>query len=238
MDTLQKFYKSKEWESFRQVIIAERTKDDGYVYCEHCGKPILKPYDTIVHHKEELTEVNVNDYKIALNPENMMVVHFRCHNEIHERFGFNKTGGGSTYRPKQKKVYIVYGSPCSGKSKWVRENATENDIVVDIDSIYECISINERYKKPDRIKSVVFEMRDKMYDIIKYRSGKWNDAFIITGGALLGDRERLMQRVGADEMIFIDTPMGECLARAKEKRSDEWYEYVLKWFETFQPEND
>ena len=235
MDTLQKFYKSKEWESFRQVIIAERTKDDGFVYCEHCGKPIIKSYDMIVHHKTELTEVNVNDYKIALNPENMMVVHFRCHNEIHERFGFNKTAG---YRPKQKKVYIVYGSPCSGKSTWVRENATENDIVVDVDSIYECISINERYKKPDRIKSVVFEMRDKMYDIIKYRSGKWNDAFIITGGALLGDRERLKQRVGADEMIFIDTPMGECLARAKEKRSDEWYEYVLKWFETFQPEND
>ena len=237
MDELQKFYKSKEWESFRQIVIADKTADDGFVYCEHCGKPILKPYDLIVHHKIELTEVNVKDYKVALNPENMMVVHFRCHNQIHERFGFNKDKQGrSTYRPKPKKVYIVYGAPCSGKTTWVKENATKNDIIVDLDSIYECITISDRYEKSDRVSSVVFKMRDTLYDVIRYRDGKWNDAFIITGGALLGDRERLQKRVGADELIFIDTPMGECLNRAKENRTEEWMEYIISWFEHFQPD--
>ena len=230
MDELQRFYKSKEWESFRQIVIAERTADDGFVYCEHCGQPILKPYDMIVHHKVELTEANVRDYKVALNPDNMMVIHFRCHNEIHERFGFNRG-----YSPK-KKVYIIYGAPCSGKSTWVKENATEKDLIVDLDNIFESISINDRYHKPESIKSVVYKLRDNLYDIIKYRDGKWTNAYVITGGALLGDRERLMKRVGADELIFIDTDKAECLSRAKKNRTEEWAEYIESWFEHFQPE--
>ena len=48
MFTLNNFYKSKEWEQFRKIVIAERTDAEGFVYCELCGKPILKPYDLIV----------------------------------------------------------------------------------------------------------------------------------------------------------------------------------------------
>lgn len=231
---LERFYKSKEWESFRQIVIAEKTNEDGFVICEHCGKPILKPYDLIVHHKEELTEQNVKDYKIALNPNNMAVVHFKCHNQIHERFGYGNKGQQRPYKPRPKKVYIVYGSPCSGKTTWVKENATPNDIVVDIDSIYECISINDRYNKPEGLRSVVFDVRDKLYDVIKYRNGNWTNAYIITGGALIGDRERLAKRTGADDFIFINTSKTECLIRARQNRDESWIGYIESWFEHFQ----
>ena len=114
---LNKFYRSKQWEAFRKVIIEQRTDPDGYVHCCECGKPILKPYDLIIHHKQELSEANVNDAMISLNPNNVECICFRCHNKVHERFGFNKT---SAYTGAAKKhVYIVYGSPCAGKSTWV-----------------------------------------------------------------------------------------------------------------------
>jgi hypothetical protein len=235
----EQFYKSKQWESFRQVIIAERTDQDGYVHCAICGKPILKKYDLIIHHKKELSEDNVNDAMIALNPDNVECVHFKCHNKIHERFGFNKT---SSYTGAvRKKVFIVYGSPCAGKTTWVHENATENDLIVDMDSIWEMISVNGRYEKPGSLKSVVFEMRDKLYDIIKYRSGKWHNAFVIVGGAMKGDRDRLKVRIAADEMIFIDTPIDECIKRVNlrgmsEEQTAEWILYINEWFERFQPE--
>ena len=50
-NNLYEFYRSKEWESFRKVVIAERVKEDGFVYDEVTGKPIVKAYDIILHHK-------------------------------------------------------------------------------------------------------------------------------------------------------------------------------------------
>ena len=236
MLTRQQFYKSKEWEAFRQVVINNRTDVDGYVHCAICGKPILKPYDLIVHHKQELTEANVNDAMVALNPDNVECVHFKCHNKVHERFGYNKT---SAARSVPKKVFIVYGSPCAGKSTWVHENATKDDLVVDMDSIWQMIGINERYAKPASLRSVAFQIRDAMYDVIKYRSGKWHNAYIITGGALKGDRDRLVQRVAADDLIFINTSQKECLNRAitrdlPEGEYDQWVKYINDWFNSYQ----
>lgn len=232
------FYRSKAWENFRKVIISERTADDGYVYCAICKKPIIHKYDLIIHHKEELTEANVNDNMIALNPDNVECVHFRCHNMIHERFGFNDK---SNYHPIRKKVYIVYGSPCSGKTSWVYQNATKNDLIVDLDDIWQMISIGRRYDKPASLRSVVFEVRDKLYDIIKYRSGAWHNAYVITGGAMKGDRDRLMKRIAADECIFIDTTYDECVNRIElkglsDEQKSEWLSYIKEWFERYQPD--
>lgn len=226
---LKSFYKSKDWEDFRRVIISERTAEDGFIYCNICGKPILKKYDLILHHKTELTDASVEDANIAFNPDNIECVHFACHNKEHGRF----SAGTSGYKVAPKKVYIVYGAPCSGKSTWVRSVAGKNDLIVDLDSLWQAVSINARYVKPDRLKSVVFELRDKLYDLIKYRSGKWLNAFVITGGALHGDRERLQARVNADELIFIEATKEECIERSIE-RSDEWRGYIEEWFESYQ----
>lgn len=104
MFTLDNFYKSKEWEKLLQVLKLERLKNKN-LYCEYCGKELIKSYDIIGHHKTPLTNPNVNDYNISLNPDNIMLVHFKCHNKIHNRFGYELP----------KKVYIIYGSPCSRK---------------------------------------------------------------------------------------------------------------------------
>ena len=233
MDRTQ-FYKSKRWQKFRNVIIAQRMDSQGYVHCDICGKPILKKYDLILHHKQELSDANVDDAMVSLNPDLIQCVHFKCHNQLHDRW----QGGNGGYRPPKKQVFIVYGAPCSGKSTWVHETATAEDLIVDLDNIWEMISINERFTKPGALKSVVFDIRDFLYDVIKYRRGKWHNAYIITGGALKGDRERLQQRVGADDFIFIDTPKHECLVRCSEHRSDEWFEYINDWFDAFQADEE
>ena len=67
---ISSFYRSKPWIDLMTVIRLER----GNI-CEHCGKPIVKKYDAIGHHKIELTEENVEDANISLNPDNIMLVH-------------------------------------------------------------------------------------------------------------------------------------------------------------------
>ncbi len=226
---LFEFYRSKEWEDFRKVVIAERVRDDGFIYDEYTNKPIVKAYDIILHHKEELTEENVHDYNISLNPDNIMIVSHKSHNIIH-----NKLNSSNAYR----KVYLVYGAPLSGKSSWIKENMMEGDLVVDMDSIWQCVSNCEKYIKPKRLNAIVFKMRDTLLDSVKYRLGKWKTAYIVGGYALTAERERLCREMGAEE-IFIDTPKEECLRRleADEVRSnlEDYRNYIERWFEEYTP---
>ena len=229
---LQAFYKSRPWESLVKQLRIERTGADGLLRCEYCGKPILKAYDCIGHHVEELTDENVDDVMISLNPFNIKLVHFRCHNEIHKRFGF---GNGGRYRITQN-VYIVYGAPCSGKTTWVSEVAESDDLILDIDRLWGAVRADMcgQYEKPKALTSNVFALRDCMLDMIKVRRGKWRNAYIIGGYPLQGERERLADSVGANKIIFIDTPREICEARAATK-SDDWLEYIARWFERYTP---
>lgn len=222
MYTLDNFYRSDAWINALKALKFERTDEYGNIICEHCGRPIIRAYDCIGHHKTRLTEENVNDYDISLNPENIALVHHRCHNEIHERFGYQ----GS------RRVYLVYGAPCSGKSTYVKTVARRSDLILDIDNIWQCISVNERYIKPDALRRNVFTIRDCILDMIKTGTGKWMRAYIIGGYPMQTERSRLCQTLGAEE-IFIKEDKEVCLARAREDGRDKWEDYINDWFERF-----
>lgn len=223
MYTLNDFYRSKEWLLFRLGVMNDRLSADGELICAYCGKPILRQYDCIAHHKEALTESNVNDVMISLNPENIDLVHHVCHNKIHNKLGYIK-----------KEVWIVYGSPLSGKSSYVETVREYGDLIVDIDAIWQCVSGCDRYIKPDRLKSIVFGIRDQLIDMVRMRRGKWNNAYIIGGYPLIGERERLIKMLGARE-VFIDTSKEECLLRLSEcidgRDKKEWERYICDWWE-------
>lgn len=220
MFTLENFYKSAEWLRLRSALMLERVNERGELLCARCGKPILKPYDCIGHHVIELTEDNVNDYRISLNPELIELIHHRCHNMEHGRFeGFKRS------------VYVVYGSPCSGKTTWVHNNAMPDDLILDLDSIWEALCCSDRYHKPNRIKPVVFAVRDSILEQIKLRNGTWRNAYVLGGYPLRTDRDRLCDQLRA-EAIFIDEPREVCLSRAK---NEEWKGYVNDWFDSFVP---
>lgn len=218
MFTLATFYKSREWAGLVEQLKIQRVNEDGELICEHCGRPISRKYDCIGHHEIELTEDNVNDYEISLNPENIRLIHFKCHNIIHQRFeGF------------YQKVFLVYGSPCAGKSSWVNEVANPDDLILDIDKLWEAISNSDKYNKPARLKSNVFGIRDCLIDQIRTRTGMWRNAYVIGTYPLKSDRDRLCGLLRA-EPIFIDESKEVCLSRAM---NDEWKEFIEDWFDSF-----
>ena len=228
MYSLSTFYTSREWCKLMVQIKHDRTnKEDGLIYCEHCGKPIVKAYDCIGHHKEYLTEDNVNDVMISLNPENVMLVHHICHNKIHNKLGY-----------KEKKVYIVYGAPYAGKHTYVNSIYEPGDVVVSMDKIWQSIMMGKRGTKHDgRLNSIAFSVRDKMIECIKYRVGKWSTAYIIGGYPLISERQRLCKELGAEE-IFIDANIGECLYKMVHDENvdpHEYKRYIEDWFERYRP---
>ena len=214
--SLYNFYRSDEWENLLKVIKLERLQD-GELFCEYCGKPIIKAYDCIGHHVIELTEENYTDYNISLNPVNIKLVHHKCHNLIHNKLSYSG-----------RQVFIVYGSPLSGKSSYVRESMTEGDLIIDIDNIWECVSGCDRYVKPNRLKSVVFAVRDNLLESVKYRRGKWLNAYVIGGYPYKAERDRLADQLGA-RLIHIDTDKETCLNRlsiCEDRDQIEWTKYI------------
>lgn len=224
-NTLSAFYTSKEWADFRQYLIAERTAADGFVYDEITGKPIVKAYDIILHHKIELTLENVNDTNITLNPENIQIVSFATHNAIHNRFG-----------SWTRHIYLVYGSPLAGKAEYVKENAGIHDLIIDIDRIYSCISNNPMYVKSGRITDNVFAVRDCLLEQVKYKRGKFVNAFIVGGFPFAGERERMAREYGA-ELIHIDTDKETCLMRLENctdgRDKSDWKKYIETYWERY-----
>lgn len=213
------FYRSSEWQSLRTRVCLERTNENGDLICEHCGKPILRPYDAICHHKQELTEETVQDASIALNPDNIAVIHFKCHNAVHERY--------SSYA---KHVYIVWGSPCAGKREFVKQNAGPHDLIIDIDSIYEAVNLT----RSGRVYSNVMQIYNTLIDMVKTRNGKWINAWIIRTLPLAIDREMIVKQCNGGELIHIDTPKEICLGVAK-TRGREWEKFVNDWWARYIP---
>ncbi len=219
------FYRTREWEEFRAALIAERLHRYGEIICERCGKPIINRYDLILHHIKMLNDMNYQDATVALNPDNIMMVHHKCHNDIHGEIG-------RIYGNQERFVWLVYGSPLSGKSTYVAENMEQGDLVVDIDRIWECVSGQLAFTKPKQLSPIVFAIRDHLIDMVRTRTGTWNNAWIIGGYPMQSERERLCKELGARE-IYIDTPKEVCLARAAEdtRRKEKWIQYINTWWE-------
>ena len=213
------FYRGDEWQACKAQVIHQRMREDGAIYCDHCKRLILKGFNPqannnagaiVFHHKVYLTAGNVNDASISINPENIAVLHWACHNEIHERFGY---GGGNN--APEKKVYLITGAPCSGKTSFVRERIAARDIVLDIDDLWQTISGLPRYAKPNALKPIVFAVRDEIKGLIARGAGTWRNAYIIEALPSKMDREREADRYRAHntEIITMKTEQAECLAR-------------------------
>lgn len=223
---LQTFYASNEYRTFRLLLINQRAKN-GIVYCEDCGEPITKAIDIHLDHQVELTPENVKDKSISLNPSLAKLVHKRCHDKRHHRFGFKA----------EKKVYLVYGPPMAGKKTFVYEHMERGDIIIDMDRLYEAVSMLPSYDKPNNLFDNVIGIHNYLLDNLKTRYGKWFNAWIIGGYADKYKRERTADNVGA-ELIYCKATKEECYARLeidanRQYRVEEWKGYIDKWFEKY-----
>lgn len=220
-DVLKKFYNSTRWKDFRLNLIAER----GNI-CERCGKIITDGKKLHAHHKAELTVYNVDDYNVSLNPDMVELICNECHNKEHSRFGYKS----------DKTVTIVYGPPLSGKTSYVMKHKGRNDLVVDMDKLFQAVTLLDEYDKPDSLKFNVFAIRDTLIDNIKTRYGRFEHAWIVGGYPITFDRERLARELDAD-IIFMDVSKEECYKRLQEVSDwrlsvyEEWKNYIDMWFE-------
>lgn len=200
LDPIHAFYCRKDY-----LDLAQDCKIKSGGVCAKCGG-VFDISELRPHHKVELTLDNIDDVNVTLNPDNIEVLCHDCHNAAHKRFG---------YAVGAKRVYLVYGSPCAGKTTYVNSVATRNDLIVDLDKIHRAICICGLYDKPDATKRVAFNVRDYLLDEVRTATPrrKWQDAYIIGTYPDRIDRDMFVQDYGA-ELVHIDTSKEECIKRA------------------------
>lgn len=209
INEFKRFYNSSNW-----IKLSNRLKVECNYTCYECNQFFTTTRELIAHHKTELTESNIHDTNITLNPTNISIICIDCHNRGHNRFGYHK------------KVYVVWGSPLAGKREYVNNNLKHSDIVLDIKKLYKAIGINQN----DYIKFNVFELKDRLMDNIKTRYGNWTNAFIIGGYPNEIERNLLIKKLKA-ESIYIESTQDECIDRANGDKKQ--IEYVREWWEKY-----
>lgn len=208
-------------------MINDRISNDGFIYDEVTNKPILKAYDIILHHTTFLTNENVNDHNISLNPDLIQIVSHKTHNYIHNKLGY-----------KRREVFLVYGSPCSGKNTYVDTVMEPGDLLIDIDKIKQAITNRSTHILVPGLNPITFGIRDFLYESIRLKRGRWNNCYIVGGFPLISERERICRKYGARE-IFIDTPKEICLQRLKDdpdgRDIGEWSRFIEEWWARYSP---
>lgn len=220
IDPIHAFYCSKDY-----LTLAQSCKIKSSGICARCGG-IFDISELRPHHIKELTLDNIDDINITLNPNNIEVLCHACHNAVHARFG-NVVG--------QKHIYLVYGSPCAGKNTFVETVASRNDLIVDLDKIHKSICICGMYDKPDATKKVAFDIRNFLFDVIRYAGThrRWQNAYIIGTYPDRHDRDEMVRNYGV-ELIHIDTSKEDCIANCKKDISHKGVQdAVLGWIDNY-----
>lgn len=128
-------------------------------------------------------------------------------------------------------VYLIYGSPCSGKSYYVNQHMTEDDLVCDVDLIYSAISGRDPHDADLYIHEIALTLYNNLLDMIRDRAQPFKDAYVMSIANTPEKVKADMERVNADSSIFIDTPFETCLERAKDR--EEYFKWLIEeWFET------
>ena len=128
-------------------------------------------------------------------------------------------------------VYLIYGSPCSGKSTYINKHIADNDLICDVDLIYEAISNHDAHDADLHTHEVALQLKERLLDIIRDRDGGWSNAYVVSIANTKDKLKSEMERINADEAIFIDTPYEVCMERAKERPF--YFQFLIQeWFGT------
>lgn len=133
-------------------------------------------------------------------------------------------------------VTVVCGPPGSGKTTYVRENATDGDIIIDLDEIKSRLSGLPWYQAGDKwLKPAIAERNCMIGDLANARPGV--KAWLIVSGQRMSTRRHWRDSLCA-EVVMLETAPEVCIQRIKNdpRRVYKWEKYeeiINKWYRSY-----
>lgn len=200
-----------------------------------------------------MTPRNINDHSISLDPANLKWLCKDCHFIVHRELimeQFRKAreaqrkivNNGCYFNDDgelvKMQVYLVHGSPASGKTTYVRKHMRPGDLIVDLDNLKYAISLQPKTEMPDNLLKIALGMRDYLYQLIEERAVDCCNVWVIASLPRKREREELIQRFDALD-VHCSADYHECIARAgmDTERRDKLIQRALidKYFEQYEP---
>lgn len=212
------FYHTQAWKKLRALKIS---KDPLCELCLNDGR--ITPGE-IVHHIVEVAE----DMSQALVLENLQTVCRSCHMQLH---------GPSGFISSELKVIVIGGPPGAGKTTYVREHMRPGDAVIDMDILWQAVSLQPHHDKP----SALYRIVDKMYKTAIENIGliTTGRCYVVINGATKAERQKYRKIPGATVTLMLTRP-DECIKRiqADDTRSNKaaWEQLVYKWYSKYEPD--
>jgi predicted kinase len=134
-------------------------------------------------------------------------------------------------------VYIVYGSPGSGKTTHVKKHMEPGDLIIDLDLIKQSISMSNKTNTEYNLLNTAIKIRELLYSLVESREIECNNVWIVSGLPIKEDRDKLSMRVKADKVIYIEATQEQCIDRAMNdiERTDKELQVRIidKWFKAY-----
>ena len=125
--------------------------------------------------------------------------------------------------------FIVAGSPCSGKSVYVREHMQPGDVVYDYDTMHQALSGQPSHQHDPGIRRFALAARDAVLDLLANAPDQ--SAWIITASPRMAEIQSLQSKLGA-ELILLEVTREEAHRRCDmDGRPQQWHTFVDKWFD-------
>ena len=240
----KKLYASKAWKQCRDAYKAYK-----HGICERCGQPGEE-----VHHKTYLTPANINDPEIVFGWHNLELLCRSCHIEEHEKRKNLKRG-----RPAREadirimfdeqgnpiprgQVCIVWGSPASGKTTYVRQHMQHMDVIIDLDEILKCFTgltnkVDSQSDIADYLPAMLM-IRQAIYKAVKEPLPGIRTAWIVAGLPKRSDRQQMSMTFPTATFIHIESTLENCLSNMEhdDKRTNKERQrrIITEWFRNYE----
>lgn len=202
--TAERGYGSK-WQTYRKRFLMNNP------LCEYCLEQNRITAATVVDH----IEPHRGDEDLFWNTDNHQSLCTPCHSSVKQREENNgKNPYAYVFMPEWLKpvtrLTIVFGPPGSGKSTWVREQATEHDVVLDLDEMISNASGKPLYKGNKQDYALAVRKRN---DLLIEMSIQNKSGYLTLTGMKQSQRKWWEQKLMPKAVHIMDTPINECIDR-------------------------
>lgn len=136
-------------------------------------------------------------------------------------------------------VVVVWGPPCGGKSTYIRDRARSHDAVIDFDRISLALSVEgtRSHEAPRLARELAYRARRAAVRGVMEVAPRTAaaTAWVIDSGAT--PQQLADWRARGAQVVVLDVPLEQCLARAAESRPPGTERIVRAWFARHRPDD-
>lgn len=208
------------WRKRREVIMNR----DGRL-CQVCRKEDRITEATEVDHVIPKSKGGTDD------DSNLQAICSPCHaTKSQQEMG--KPAARPEFRHKPLiPVTVVCGPPGAGKVEYIRERATADDLVLDLDEIQSRIGGKPRYAYGTEYLDAAIGERNRRLGALA-RPSRYRKCWLIVGAPTKRERRHWQEQLNAD-VVLLKPTMAECMARISLdplRAVKDWRPVVEQWF--------